>query len=109
MKKTIKAVLIVLSLLALTSCTTFKTNYYVDGSYYMSQEAGHFGRPADPVLGENQVFEGWRMAGDEEDSWKSIFEASGKFDSIDVQISGLGSISEIQKLYVSHTKAVMNE
>ncbi len=49
------------------------------------------------------------MAGDEEDSWKSIFEASGKFDSIDVQISGLGSISEIQKLYVSHTKAVMNE
>ena len=84
MKKTIKAVLIVLSLLALTSCTTFKTNYYVDGSYYMSQEAGHFGRPADPVLGENQVFEGWRMAGDEEEytAWDTQPKGEVRFDAI---------------------------
>ena len=30
------------------------------------------------------------MAGDDEDSWKSQFEASGEFDSVDCQIAGLG-------------------
>ena len=43
------------------------------------------------------------MAGDDEDSWLSMFKASGHFDSVDVQISGLGSIDAIQKIYVEHT------
>ena len=47
------------------------------------------------------------MAGEDEDSWLSMFEASGKFDQIDAQISGLGRIEEIQKLYVAHTKDVL--
>ena len=47
------------------------------------------------------------MAGDEEDSWKSMFMASGKFDSVDAQIVGLGQIPAIQDLYVAHTAAVM--
>lgn len=47
------------------------------------------------------------MAGDEEDSWKSMFAASGKFDSVETQIAGLGSIPAIQDLYVAHTAAVM--
>lgn len=47
------------------------------------------------------------MAGDDEDSWKSMFTASGKFDSVDVQIAGLGRIPAIQDLYVAHTAAVM--
>lgn len=47
------------------------------------------------------------MAGDEEDSWKSIFVSSGKFDSIDTQIAGLGRLPEIQQLYVEHTEAVL--
>ena len=45
------------------------------------------------------------MAGDEEDSWKSMFTASGAFDKVDCQIEGLGRIKTIQDLYVSHTKA----
>ena len=49
------------------------------------------------------------MAGEEEDSWLSMFKASGSFDSVDVQIVGLGSIEEIQKLYVEHTAEVMND
>ena len=49
------------------------------------------------------------MAGDDEDSWKRIFTASGKFDSVDTQITGLGSIDAIQQLYVAHTKDVINE
>ena len=49
------------------------------------------------------------MAGSEEDSWMSMFKASGKFDSVDAQITGLGSIDAIQQLYVAHTKDVMNE
>lgn len=49
------------------------------------------------------------MAGTDEDSWKSMFEASGKFESVETQITGLGSIPAIQKLYVEHTEAVINE
>ena len=48
------------------------------------------------------------MAGDEEDSWKSQFEASGAFDSIDCQIEGLGRIPAVEDLYVAHTKAAMD-
>jgi len=48
------------------------------------------------------------MAGDDEDSWKSQFEASKSFDSIDTQIAGLGGIADIQQLYVSHVKAVLD-
>ena len=47
------------------------------------------------------------MAGDEEDSWKSLFEADGSFDSVTAQIAGLGSIAEVQDLYVAHTQAVI--
>ena len=47
------------------------------------------------------------MAGDDEDSWKSMFEASGAFDSVDCQIAGLGRIADIQQVYVDHTAAVI--
>ncbi|MCM1284069.1 MAG: sirohydrochlorin cobaltochelatase [Muribaculaceae bacterium] len=49
------------------------------------------------------------MAGEEEDSWLSMFEASGSFESVEVQIAGLGSIEAIQELYVQHTADVMQE
>ena len=49
------------------------------------------------------------MAGEDEDSWLSQFNASGKFDSVDTQISGLGGIKAIQDLYVAHTAAAMAE
>ena len=42
------------------------------------------------------------MAGDDEDSWKSMFTASNAFDDIQTQISGLGSIEAVQQIYVSH-------
>lgn len=47
------------------------------------------------------------MAGDDEDSWKSIFTASDKFTSVETQVAGLGSIEAIQKLYVAHTAAAV--
>ena len=49
------------------------------------------------------------MAGEDEDSWLSQFNASGKFDSVDTQIAGLGGIKAIQDLYVAHTAAAMAE
>lgn len=49
------------------------------------------------------------MAGDEEDSWKSMFNADGAFDSVECQIEGLGRIDEVQKLYVDHTAAAMKD
>lgn len=49
------------------------------------------------------------MAGGDEDSWISMFQASGKFESVDTQIEGLGSIDAIKEIYVAHTGAVINE
>ena len=43
------------------------------------------------------------MAGDDEDSWKSMFTASGAFEKIDCQIEGLGGIPAVQTVYVNHT------
>ena len=48
------------------------------------------------------------MAGAEEDSWLSQFNASGAFESVDCQISGLGSIADVQQLYIAHTKAAID-
>ena len=48
------------------------------------------------------------MAGSEEDSWKSLFEADGSFDSVTAQIAGLGSIAQVQDLYVAHTQAAID-
>lgn len=47
------------------------------------------------------------MAGAEEDSWKSMFEATGAFESVDAQIVGMGSLKGIQELYVSHVADVL--
>ena len=41
------------------------------------------------------------MAGDDEDSWKSMFEAAGLL--VDCQIAGLGRIENVEALYVQHT------
>ncbi|MBE5903368.1 MAG: cobalt chelatase [Pseudobutyrivibrio sp.] len=43
------------------------------------------------------------MAGDEDDSWKSMFLADGSFESVECQIAGLGEIEAVQKVYVAHT------
>ncbi len=49
------------------------------------------------------------MAGEDEDSWLSQFEASGAFESIDTQVAGLGGIADIQAIYVAHTGAIINQ
>ena len=49
------------------------------------------------------------MAGEDEDSWISMFQASGKFDRVDAQVAGLGSIQAIQELYVKHTADAMGQ
>ena len=48
------------------------------------------------------------MAGADDDSWLSQFEASGAFDSVDCQIAGLGGVADVQQLYVAHTKAAID-
>ena len=47
------------------------------------------------------------MAGNEEDSWKSQFLASGAFEDVSCQIEGLGGIAAIEQVYVDHTAAVI--
>ena len=47
------------------------------------------------------------MAGDDDDSWKSMFEASGAFESIETQIEGLGRIADVEQLYVAHIADVL--
>ena len=46
------------------------------------------------------------MAGSEEDSWKSMFEAAGL--TTQCQIAGLGRIEAVEDLYVAHTQAAMD-
>lgn len=65
------------------------------------QEAGYTKvilRPLMVVAGDHANND---MAGDEEDSWKSMFEAAGL--SVDCQIAGLGRIENVEALYVQHT------
>lgn len=45
------------------------------------------------------------MAGEDPDSWKSMFEAAGF--GVEAQIAGLGSIQAVQDLYIAHTQAVI--
>ncbi|SFP73009.1 Cobalamin biosynthesis protein CbiK, Co2+ chelatase [Butyrivibrio proteoclasticus] len=65
------------------------------------QEAGYTKvilRPLMVVAGDHANND---MAGDDEDSWKSMFEAAGL--SVDCQIVGLGRIENVEALYVQHT------
>ena len=53
------------------------------------------------------------MAGDDDDSWKSLFMAKNVFENVDCQIAGLGRIESIQQIYVEHLndalkKKIMN-
>ncbi len=47
------------------------------------------------------------MAGDDDDSWKSLFEAADL--QVTCQIAGLGRIEAVQDLYVAHTAAAVAE
>ncbi|MCC8102882.1 MAG: sirohydrochlorin cobaltochelatase [Clostridiales bacterium] len=47
------------------------------------------------------------MAGEDEDSWLSMFNASGYFESVDTQIEGMGRIEAVQELYIEHTAAAI--
>ena len=46
------------------------------------------------------------MAGADDDSWKTMFEAAGF--TVNCQISGLGRIADVQALYVAHAKAAID-
>ncbi len=48
------------------------------------------------------------MAGADDDSWLSQFQASGDFESVECQIAGLGEIEDIQQRYIEHTKAAID-
>ncbi len=66
------------------------------------EEAGYTSvvlRPLMVVAGDHANND---MAGDDEDSWKSMFEAAGF--TVECQIAGLGEIESVQALYVSHTQ-----
>lgn len=62
-------------------------------------------RPLMVVAGDHACND---MAGSEEDSWKSMMEASGEFEAVDAQISGLGRIDAVKEIYVAHTKTAMD-
>ena len=65
------------------------------------QEAGYTKvilRPLMVVAGDHANND---MAGDDEDSWKSMFESAGLL--VDCQIAGLGRIENVEALYVQHT------
>ena len=44
---------------------------------------------------------------EDEESWFSMFTASGLFTDVRCQIAGLGRIETVQKLYVNHAQAAV--
>ena len=79
----------------------------MSGSNREIKEAGYkkvILRPLMVVAGDHANND---MAGDDDDSWKSQFEASKAFDSVESQIAGLGEVDAIQQIYVAHTKAAI--
>lgn len=46
------------------------------------------------------------MAGDEEDSWKSVFEAAGY--EVECVVEGLGQLETIRDIYVQHAQAAID-
>ncbi|MBQ1464661.1 MAG: sirohydrochlorin cobaltochelatase, partial [Ruminococcus sp.] len=46
------------------------------------------------------------MAGDEEDSWKSVFEAEGY--EVECLLRGLGENEAIRQLYTEHAQAAID-
>jgi sirohydrochlorin cobaltochelatase len=47
------------------------------------------------------------MAGDEEDSWKSIFQGAGY--EVECVLEGLGQLPAVRSLFVEHTREAMAE
>ena len=47
------------------------------------------------------------MASDDDDSWKTLFNASGKFDSVETQILGLGRLPAIRDAYLARLADAM--
>ncbi len=48
------------------------------------------------------------MAGEEDDSWASMFTAADAFDEISCQIEGMGRVEDIEAVYVAHTAAAFD-
>ena len=46
------------------------------------------------------------MAGDEEDSWKSVFEAEG-FE-VECLLRGLGENEDIRNIYIDHAQSAID-
>ncbi|MBQ1357765.1 MAG: sirohydrochlorin cobaltochelatase, partial [Oscillospiraceae bacterium] len=44
---------------------------------------------------------------EDEESWYSMFTASGKFEDVTCQIAGLGRLDDVQALYVAHSREVI--
>ncbi len=82
---------------------------FADAIIEAASEAGYtkvIMRPLMVVAGDHANND---MAGAEEDSWLSMFNASGKFESVETQVLGLGQIEAIQQMYVEHTKDAMEQ
>ena len=70
------------------------------------QEAGYTNvilRPLMVVAGDHANND---MAGSDDDSWKTMFEAAGL--NVTCQIAGLGEIPAVQQLYVAHSTDALN-
>ena len=70
------------------------------------KEAGYTTVVLRPLMGVAGDHANNDMAGADEDSWKTMFEAAGL--TVNCQISGLGRIADVQALYVAHTKAAID-
>lgn len=80
----ITIIVLALALVLLASCESFRADYYVDGTYYASQDESHFGEPWTPSLPQDRIFSGWGLEGGSEPytDWTQLPDGEVRFDAI---------------------------
>ncbi len=76
------ALFFLLSIFILTSCTTIRSEYFVDDKPYLVQEKGEFAQPIDPITDRTHSFDGWEVDGQLYNDWATQPKGVVRFDAV---------------------------
>ena len=77
------SILVFATIVLFTSCSTAKSEYFVNDTPYITQGAGEFKEPRTPKLAENEILEGWVLEGTDYlyQDWAHQPEGLSRFDA----------------------------
>lgn len=76
------ALLSLATIFILTSCTTIRSEYFVDDKPYLVQEKGEFAQPIDPITDRTHSFDGWQVDGQLYNDWTTQPKGVVRFDAV---------------------------